>query len=373
MSADSDASAARRDRPDFDRRPLVAVWETTQACDLACLHCRAEAQAARNPGELDTQEARRLLDDVRDLDPGVLVLSGGDPMKRPDLFDLLSYARWKGIRVAMTPSVTPLLTDDAIRRLATAGLVRIAFSLDGSSARIHDRFRGTPGAFDRTLEVVRVAREAGMSVQINTTISRDNLADLPAMAAHLRDWDLVLWSLFFLVPVGRGRILPPISPEQYEEVFAWLWSLRQQVGFEIKTTEAPHYRRFVMRALKEDHSKAAGYGSGTPGRFRYASMNVNDGRGFVFVSHTGEVYPSGFLPITVGNVRTSKLADLYRNAPLMRDLRNPDRLEGKCGCCEFRRICGGSRARAYAATGNPFAAEPDCLYRPAPSSLLDLD
>lgn len=345
---------------DFQQRPLVVVWEMTQACDLACLHCRAEAQPNRHSNELTTAEARNLLDQVAELDPGVLVLSGGDPMKREDVYDLIRYGCSRGIRMAMTPSVTPLMTDDAIRQVADAGLSRIAFSLDGSCPSVHDTFRGVSGSFARTVEVVAVARRAGLTVQINTTISRHNLHDLPAIAELLRAQDISLWSVFFLVPVGRGRADQRIAPEQYEEVFELLWSLRKQVAFEIKTTEAPHYRRFVLQKIKAERRPGVARQD-----FRYASMNVNDGRGFVFISHTGEVFPSGFLPISVGSVRVARLADLYRQAPLMRELRDADRVEGKCGECEFRRVCGGSRARSFALTHDPFAPEPDCIYQPA--------
>ncbi|GMV98540.1 MAG: hypothetical protein AMXMBFR83_28900 [Phycisphaerae bacterium] len=357
---------------DFSQRPLVVVWEMTQACDLVCKHCRASAQPLPHPDELSTAEGRTLIDQVAQMGAGVLVLSGGDPMKRPDVFDLVRYGSDRGVRMAMTPSVTPLLTDDAIRRLAAGGLSQFAVSLDGSCPAIHDDFRGVAGAFDRTLEVIRVARAAGLPIQINTTVSRHNFADLPAMAELLAGLDIVLWSVFFLVPVGRGQADQRIRPEEYEQVFELLWSLRQRVPFHVKSTEAPHYRRFVLRKLKEAGARR---GEGRPADAieaarspGYSSMNVNDGRGFVFVSHTGEVYPSGFLALSVGNVRREGLADLYRNAPLMRDLRNSDLLGGKCGQCEFRNACGGSRARSWALTGDPLAPEPDCTYQPARSS-----
>ncbi|MBI4578791.1 MAG: TIGR04053 family radical SAM/SPASM domain-containing protein [Planctomycetes bacterium] len=407
MDSPAESLSVGTGRFDFDKRPLVVVWEMTQACDLACLHCRAEAQPKRHPDELTDREARDLLDQVADLDPGVLVLSGGDPMKREDVCDLVRHGCERGIRMAMTPSVTSLLTDAAIRRLAAAGLTRIAFSLDGSCPPVHDSFRGVPGSFARTVEVIDVARRAGLTVQINTTVSRHNLDDLRPIADLLRNRAISLWSVFFLVPVGRGQADQRISPEEYEQVFELLWSLRRQVRFEIKTTEAPHYRRFVLQKLKAErradvsggvldkpfpnrarqeadcgeqppgHERPAPSRSrfglafpdsrGTDGCFRYASMNVNDGRGFVFISHTGEVFPSGFLPLSVGNVRKARLADLYREAPLLRDLRNADNMGGKCGECEYRRVCGGSRARSWALSGDPFAPEPDCVYQPARS------
>lgn len=350
---------------DFNERPFVVVWEMTQACDLACKHCRACAQPLRDLQELTHAEARNLIDQIAAMNAGVLVLSGGDPMKRADVYDLVRYGHKIGVRMAMTPSVTPLLTDGAIHRLAGEGLSQFAVSLDGSCASIHDTFRGYPGAFDRTLEVIRVAREAGLPVQINTTVSRHNLADLPAMADLLAGLDIVLWSVFFLVPVGRGQADQRIAPDEYEQVFELLWTLRQRVPFKIKSTEAPHYRRFVLQKLKADRRDAT-EASADPARQRpgYESINLNDGRGFVFISHRGEVYPSGFLAVSVGNIRKAPLADLYRNHPLMRDLRNSDRLGGKCGVCEFRNVCGGSRARSWALTGDPLAAEPDCVYQP---------
>lgn len=352
---------------DYNERPLVVVWEMTQACDLACLHCRAEAQPQRHAEELSTTEARDLLDQLAELDPGVFILSGGDPMKRADVYDLVRYGHQRGVRMAMTPSITPLLTAEAVRRLAAEGLSRIAFSMDGSGPAVHDSFRGVAGSFDRTMEMIGVARAAGLSVQINTTVSRHNQEDLTAVADLLRGCDIALWSVFFLVPVGRGQADQRIAPEEYEQVFELLWSLRQQVGFEIKTTEAPHYRRFVLQKIKAERRPGAGRRD-----FRYASMNVNDGRGFVFISHKGEVFPSGFLPLSVGNVRQSRLADLYRQTPLMRELRNPDRMAGKCGECEYRKVCGGSRARSWSLTGDPFAAEPDCIYQPVTRPLTVL-
>jgi AdoMet-dependent heme synthase len=345
----------------FDVKPFVVVWEMTQACDLACLHCRAEAQPQRHSGELSTDEARELIDQMVQLKPGVFILSGGDPMKRSDVYDLVQYGSSRGVRMAMTPSVTPLLTDNAIEQLTWRGLSRIAFSLDGSCAQVHDTFRGVPGSYARTLEVIQTARRAGLPVQINTTVSRHNLDDLQALGELVSQLDIELWSVFFLVPVGRGHADQRIEPAEYETVFELLWSLRQRVPFQIKSTEAPHYRRFLLQKIKSARS----VDGEKPARLPYTSMNVNDGRGFVFISHTGEVYPSGFLPLSVGNIRNRPLSELYRQTQLMKDLRNADLLGGKCGCCEFRKVCGGSRARSWALTGDPLAAEPDCVYEPA--------
>jgi radical SAM protein len=348
-------------KPNFDVKPLVVVWEMTQACDLACLHCRAEAQPCRHQDELSTNEARDVIDQIAELKPGVFILSGGDPMKRTDVYDLVQYGSSRGVRMAMTPSVTPLLTDNAIERLAWQGLSRIAFSLDGSCPRVHDTFRGVDGSFARTLEVIERAKQVGLPVQINTTVSRHNIDDLPLLGQLLSQFDIELWSVFFLVPVGRAGANQRIEPADYELVFEMLWSLRQRVPFEIKSTEAPHYRRFLLQKLKSQWSSDGE----EPKRPPYTSMNVNDGRGFVFISHTGEVCPSGFLPLSVGNIRHRPLSELYRQTQLMKDLRNSDLLGGKCGFCEFRKVCGGSRARSWALTGDPLAAEPDCVYEPA--------
>jgi len=338
----------------------VVIWEMTQACDLACIHCRAEAQPDRHPDEFSTEEAKALFRQIADLRPGVLVLSGGDPMKRNDVFKLIRYGCELGIRMAMTPSVTPLLTDGAITKLAESGLSQMAVSLDGSHAAVHDGFRGVPGAFQRTLEVIRHGASIGLPIQINTTITRTNLDDLPAIAALVENLDIVLWSVFFLVPVGRGQADQCISGEEYEQVFERLYRLSKRANFKIKTTEAPHYRRFVLQSLKAESASRE-----ERQKYMQSMIGLNDGKGFVFISHTGDVFPSGFMPTPAGNVREQSLSDLYQKSPVFTELRQPDRLEGKCGLCEFNQLCGGSRARAYALTGNPLASESECLYVPS--------
>ncbi len=355
---------------DLAQRPFIVIWETTQACDLACVHCRASAQPRRHPLELSTAEAHRLIDEVAAMQVPVFVLTGGDPLKRPDTYDLVEHAAQQGVRISLTPSATPLLTREAIFELKKRGLARLAVSLDASTAAQHDAFRRVPGSYDWTLRAVRWACEAGLPVQINTTITRHNLNELDAMIALLRTLDIVLWSVFFLVPTGRGQAVDLISAEEFEQVFEKLYATAQDAPFDIKSTEAQHYRRFLLQ--KRVSERRAGQrpiptpfpgavtGDGT-GR---APKAINDGKGLVFVSHLGEVFPSGFLPISAGNVRRQSVAELYRTSPLFLALRDTSRLEGKCGVCEFREICGGSRARAYALTGNPFAEEPCCVYQP---------
>lgn len=356
---------------DFNERPFLVIWEITQACDLACVHCRACAQPARSALELSTAEARQLIDQVADLKAPVFVITGGDPLKRPDIYQLVGYATMRGIRISLTPSATPLLTRDAIAELKLRGLARLAVSLDGSCAAVHDEFRRVPGSFQLTMDAIRSARELGLPVQINTTVTRRNLRDFDATARLLQTLDIALWSVFFLVPTGRGQASDLLSAEECEQVFARLYDLSQSAGFDIKTTEAQHYRRYVLQ--QKVAGKRNGGGAARGGR-RYlaggadaigrAPRGLNDGKGFVFISHTGEVFPSGFLPVSAGNVRKETLADIYRYSPLFVSLRNTDLLEGKCGRCEFRNICGGSRARAYAVTGNVLAEEPCCVYEP---------
>ena len=352
---------------DFDERPFIAIWETTQACDLACVHCRASARPDRHPMELTTAEGKQLIDQIASIRVPVFVLTGGDPIKRPDLFELIEYARQVDVRVSLTPSATPLLTRDAIVRLQGAGLARLAVSVDGASAITHDAFRGLRGSFARTFDAVRWANEIGLPVQINTTFSRRNIGEIDTLVSLIESLKIALWSVFFLVPTGRGKLNDLLNGDEFEQVFAKIYELSKSASFDIKTTEAQHYRRYLLQ------QKVAERKAGTPSQqFRNkeadaigrAPRGLNDGKGFVFISHTGEVFPSGFLPLTAGNIRQRPLADIYRESPLFRSLRDTSRLEGKCGACEFKEICGGSRSRAYALTGNPNAEEPCCSYIP---------
>lgn len=351
---------------DFNQRPFIAIWEVTQACDLACVHCRASAQPDRDPLELGTKEGKHLIDQIAEMKVPVFVLTGGDPLKRPDLFELIGHARSRGVHISLTPSATPLLTRETVQRLKEAGLARLAVSLDGTSAETHDAFRGLSGSFARTMDAVQWANEAGLPVQINTTFSRRNVGEIDDLVALVGSLGITLWSVFFLVPTGRGKLNDLLSADEFEQVFARLHSLSKTASFDIKTTEAQHYRRFLLQ------QHAAGRRAGTPSdapervadAIGRAPRGLNDAKGFVFVSHKGEVYPSGFLPLSGGSIREQSLADIYCNSPLFRALRDTTRLEGKCGACEFKRICGGSRARAYALTGNPFGEEPCCVHVP---------
>lgn len=339
----------------FDRAPLRVYWEVTRACDLACRHCRAEAQPSRDPAELDTEQGLRLLERLAAFGhprhpPPRVVLTGGDPLKRPDLFALIAGARARGLRVSVSPSATPLLTAAMLRQLKTAGVEAISLSLDGSTASRHDRFRGFPGTFERTLAAARVAEAFDLPVQINTLVAADTRADLPAIYELVRDVGAARWSLFFLVAVGRGTVLRPVSAHECEALLWWLSGLGKQGKPLVTTTEAPHFRRVVRQA--------GGHGSGHAG-------GVRDGNGVLFISHTGDVTPAGFLPTVVGNVTRDDVVALYRDAPLFAALRAPDGFGGRCGRCAYRWECGGSRARALAATGDPLAEDPLCCYVPA--------
>ena len=359
---------------DFDRAPFVVIWETTQACDLACLHCRACAVPQRDPRELSTDEAKRLVDDICRFGRPLLVLTGGDPLKRPDAVELVRYGVDAGLRVALTPSGTPLMTPHVLQELHDAGMSRLAVSLDGATAAQHDAFRGVAGSFDWTIRMLETARSLGLSTQINTTISRHNVHDLENLITLMTGLGIALWSVFFIVPVGRARPGDLATADEFESVFHRLYDLSKSAPFDIKSTAAPHYRRVVMqrqvaerRAGARDGAPApltAGVGFSLGDGVGRAAKGVNDGDGFLFVSHRGDIYPSGFLPKSAGNVRTEDLVDVYRTHDLFRSLRDRDQLKGKCGVCEFRSVCGGSRARAYAMTGDPLEADPLCAYIP---------
>ena len=366
----------------FDETPFLAIWEVTQSCDLACKHCRAAAQPIAHPDELTNAEGKALIDQIADMHVPIFVFTGGDPLKRKDVFELIAYAAGKGVQVALTPSATPLLTREAIFKLKEAGLVRLGISLDGSSPEIHDVFRGLPGAYARTIQAIEWAGEAGLPIQVHTTISRHNANDLDALCALFEKLNIVMWNVFFLVPVGRGQLDDLLSGEEFEHVFAKIYELSHKVSFQIKTTEAMHYRRYLLQHNLEE--RKMGHGSGHPGGMgkpaayepgapvadaktrtaSWATRRVNDGKGFLFVSHVGNVYPSGFLPIHAGNIKQTPLQEIYRDSPIFKSLRDTSKLEGKCGACEYKEICGGSRARAYAVTGDPLAQEPCCIYQP---------
>lgn len=350
---------------DFGKNPLMFYYEVTQACDLVCKHCRASAQADPDPGELNQLESLALIDQLTTFPrPPILVFTGGDPLKRPDLFDLIRHAVASGLQVALTPSATPLATREALLAARQAGIRRLGISLDGADAATHDAFRGWEGSFQRTMEMLHNARELEMAVQVNTTITRRNFRQVDALADLLAQQGIAMWAAFFLIPVGRGVEEQRLNAEEVEAVFARLWHHAQHQPYSVKTTEAPHYRRYVMQ--QGGDPLAGPHGKADDGRRRghRAPLGVGDGKGVMFCSHRGELYPSGFLPLLCGKFPQDSVVDVYQNHATFQALRDPTRFDGKCAVCEYREPCGGSRARAYAVYGDPLASEPDCLYEP---------
>jgi radical SAM protein len=339
-------------RADFAHSPLIVFYEVTRACDLVCTHCRASAMRHPAPDQLTLARF-----DKRPL----VILTGGDPMKRPDLLELIAHGRRMGLRMAVTPSPTPLMTREAVHAMKEAGACSFGVSLDGARPATHDAFRGVEGSHALSLAMIRWAGEAGLPVQVNTSVLAANLDELEALADELEKLPVQMWSVFFIVPVGRARHLRRITPRQYERVFELLYAQSRQRPYAVKSTEAPHYRRFVMQRL--------GLAPEAPperiyGMSRQAPVGTNDGRGVMFVSHTGEIFPSGFLPITCGRFPHDSPVTIYREHGVFQMLRDADRLQGKCGVCEYRALCGGSRSRAWAVHGDPMAPEPDCVYIP---------
>ncbi|MBX6364919.1 MAG: TIGR04053 family radical SAM/SPASM domain-containing protein [Gemmatimonadetes bacterium] len=358
---------------DFDRAPWIVIWETTRACDLACKHCRAEAIPDRHPDELTTAEAKQLLDDVRRFGQILFVFTGGDALKRPDIVELTEYGARLGLRMAMTPTVSPRVNADTLRRLKEAGLARISVSIDGSVPWIHDAIRGVQGCWEWAVGILQEARRVGLSTQVNTTVSNWNLDDFDNLYELMRALGIVFWEVFVLVPTGRARPEDVPTAEQWEAVFHRMYDMSTEAPFDIKATAAPQYRRVVLQ--RQVAERRSGRRDAPPDELTAGAdfslkdgvgraRGVNDGDGFMFISHVGEIYPSGFLPLSAGNVRRDDLVEVYRNAPLFRHLRDKSLLQGKCGVCEYRDVCGGSRARAYAVTGDPFEAEPYCAFVP---------
>jgi radical SAM protein len=343
---------------DFNEAPFLVIWEVTRACDLACVHCRASADPNRHPLELTTEEGFRLLETIREFGDPIMIFTGGDPLKRPDLFQLLEKSVQLGLRTTVSPSPTPLLTAEAIAGFQRAGVTRISTSVDDWDAASHDDFRQVPGSFARAVFALEAARRIGLSTQVNTTVSRHNYGHLGEIAELVERTGSDMWDVFFLVPTGRGASQSELNAAEFEEAFGFLYERSKRAPYAIKTTEAMHYRRYVAQ-----RRKAEGNGQDHPDANPLNRMaGINSGKGFVFISRTGEIYPSGFLPISSGNVRRRSLVDVYRNAALFHVLRDSSLLRGKCGLCLYKSLCGGSRSRAYALTGDYLAEDPRCLH-----------
>lgn len=347
---------------DYARTPLNVYWEMTQACALACRHCRAEAMPLPHPNELTYEEGLRFLDQIQDFGDPLphLILTGGDPLKRHDLFHLIDEAHARGIGVSITPAASAILTRDVLENLKAHGIDGLGISLDGSNAAHHDAIRGVPGTFDRTMQAIRWGEELEMPMQINTLVAAETVADIPAVYEILKPHRISRWSLFFLIAVGRGKVLQPLPAEEGEGLMRWVYETAKDAPFVVSTTEAPSYRRVALEQMRKEGMTGEEIKRSKSAR----AFGIRDGHGIMFVSNTGDICPAGFLPVPAGNVRTDNVADVYRNSPLFKKLHEPHNFEGRCGYCEYRAICGGSRARAFAATGNPMETDPLCTYQP---------
>lgn len=340
---------------DIKKTPLAVTWETTQACDPP--NGVQHAAGERHPLELNADQAEKLIADVAELCPPIFTFAGSDPLRRPDIFQLIASAAFQGLHPVLTVSATSSLTADAVLKMKRAGLSRLALNVDGPTEEIHDQLLG-PGSFGRTMAAMYWANRCLLPVQVHTTVSRRNMNDLENILHLIKSFNLTLWNLVFPTPANPSEEAALLSPVECEGVFARIYKMSQQVQFKIKTTEAQHYRRYVLQ--QRTRAQASGsISEGIPG-----ILPINEARGSIFISHTGEVFPGARLPLSAGNIRDAKLAEIYRDSELFRKFRDTDNLDGKCGACECREICGGSRARVFALTGELFGEDPCCIYQP---------
>jgi radical SAM protein with 4Fe4S-binding SPASM domain len=346
--------------PSFQLRPLQVTWETTQARDWKASQARAALRAIRDKREFSTAEAFHLIEEVAGMHVPLFVLTGGDPLLRPDLFPIVDFAAHHSVRTALTLLPTPLLDAAVIAELKARGLMRVGFWLHGSTAALNDAIWGVEGCYRRTLDAVGSCHEVDLPVQINTMLTRRNVHDVDPMVELLTRLDVAVWNVFFFVPPSREQAQEMLSAEQHEEVFAKLYAASKRVHFQIKTTEGQHYQRYLLQQrARESRGRLT-----ETDVITCAPKGVNDGKGFVFIDARGEVYPSRFLPLSAGNITTQPLSQVYCESSLFVALRDSSKLKGKCGRCPARNVCGGSRARAYALTGDLFAEDPCCAYQP---------
>jgi heme b synthase len=338
----------------------LVAWETTRRCNLSCVHCRASATDEQSD-DLDTQTAYRLLDEIADIAKPIVILTGGEPLLRKDIFDLAAYGTAKGLRMVMAPNGT-LITEPIARKLVESGIKRLSISLDGPDADSHDRFRGVPGAFEGALQGIEHIRTAGLEFQINTTITKTNLVHIPAILQLAETLGAVAHHIFLLVPTGRGKYIvdQEIDAREYEETLNWFYDQRDQTPLQLKATCAPHYYRILRQRAKADGQHVTFESHGLDA----VTRGCLAGTGFCFVSHNGVVQPCGFLDLNCGDIKRQPFGSIWRHSPQFVQLRDMSLLQGKCGQCEYQRVCGGCRARAYEATGNFLNEEPLCLYQP---------
>lgn len=341
------------------KAPRLIAWEITSGCNLNCVHCRGSSTSRVPEGELSTEEAKHFIDEVVEFGNPILIITGGEPLTRSDVFEIARYGTEVGLRVVLATNAT-LLTPEIAEKLKNSGVQRVSVSLDGAIAETHDSFRGVPGAFSRSLAGIEVLKAAGIPFQINTTISKHNLEEIPATFEFAKEIGAVAYHVFFLVPTGRGQDSDEVSPVEYERVLNWLYDQQKTTDIQLKATCAPHYFRIMrQRAKKEGIEitvKTHGYEAMTKGCL--------GGTGFCFVSSVGEVFPCGYLPVLAGNIKEQPFREVWEEAEVFKKLRAPEELKGKCGVCEYKLVCGGCRARAYAATGDYLEAEPYCVYTP---------
>ncbi|PSR27073.1 MAG: radical SAM protein [Sulfobacillus thermosulfidooxidans] len=326
----------------FNEAPHIITWELTRACQLHCRHCRARAIPRRDFRELTLPQIENVLDDIASMRPKpMIIFTGGDPLERDDLSDIIKAAVSRKIRTAIAPSVTPSLTPQIIKIWKTLGVQAVSISLDGATQAVHDRFRGVLGTFARSVEIAEAVVNQGMDLQINTSVSPFTLQDLPKMGRLVQILKAKSWEVFFVIPTGRARLSESLDAKHIESSLEWLRDYAKDVSFRVTAVGAPQFSRVMARPLDQ-------------------SPTIREAQGFAFISHYGDVFPSGYLPVSAGNVKRQRFSEIYRESPLFCDLRNPDKLEGRCGQCAYRAICGGSRARAYAVTGNYLAEDPGC-------------
>ena len=345
--------------------PKLIAWEFTARCNLSCVHCRGASTASEVPGELTTEEAREFVDGIAAFGSPILILSGGEPLVREDVYEIARYATDKGLRVVLATNGT-LLNEYIVSRLIESGIQRISVSIDGATASSHDEFRGQEGSFKRAIEGIDIIKKSGLEFQINTTITKRNISEIPFIFDFATDIGAAALHIFLLVPTGRGKEIEneEIPADEYERILNWFYDKQKTSTIQLKATCAPHYFRIMKQRQKSENLDQVK--SRKENHHGYAAMTRGclGGTGFCFVSSTGGVYTCGYLPEMAGSIKENSFQDIWENSKIFNDLRDPDNLKGKCGRCEYRYICSGCRARAYAATGDYLAEEPYCIYVP---------
>jgi len=361
---------------DFNVKPILIFWETTKACDLACKHCRASAITSALPDEMNVDQSINFISQVKDFGPPypVLILTGGDIMKKDGLEIILQKTKELGIPVSMSPSATPLLNEDAFEMMKKYGVKSLSLSLDGAKAETHDWLRGIDGTFERTIRLSREIISRGFTLQINTAVFRKNVYELPYILKILIENKIKTWEIFFLIKTGRGIDREDLNADEYEDVNNFL-EFASRYGIVIRTVESPIFRRIMVERQSSEYNGGQTYKSlvektkeilGNPsGKVMGHTSNTRDGKGIIFVSHNGDVNPSGFLPLKLGNVKEKSIVEIYQDNEILRKLRDPSNFKGRCGVCEYGDICGGSRSRAYSYYGDIFQEDPRCSYIPS--------